>query len=46
MKYVHENIIKNKAVSLDLISDKSLKNTIKSDYYLKVENILNRYMIS
>ena len=31
---------------MDLIPDKSLKNAIKPDYYGKVEDILNRYMIS
>ena len=37
-----KNIIKNKAVSLDLIPDKSLKNEIKPYYYGKVEDILNK----
>ena len=45
IKYAHENVIKNKAISWDLISSISLKNAIKPEYYDIIKNILNRYLI-
>ena len=37
--------MKDKAVSWDLIPGKSLKKAIKPEYYEKIKNILNRYLI-
>ena len=45
IKYAHKNVIKNKAVSWDLIPGISLKNAIKPEYYNIIKNILNRYLI-
>ena len=45
IKYAHENVMKDKAVSWDLIPGKSLKKAIKPEYYEKIKNILNRYLI-
>ena len=45
IKYAHENVIRNKAVSWDLIPGISLKNAIKPEYYDIIKNILNRYLI-
>ena len=45
IKYAHKNVVKNKAVSWDLIPGISLKNAIKPEYYNKIKNILNRYLI-
>ena len=45
INYAHKNVIKNKAVSWDLIPGISLKNAIKPEYYNKIKNILNRYLI-
>ena len=45
IKYAHENVIRNKAVSWDLIPGISLKNSIKPEYYDIIKDILNRYLI-
>ena len=45
IKYAHENVVKNKAVSWDLIPGISLKNSIKPEYYDIIKDILNRYLI-
>ena len=45
IKYAHENVLKNKAVSSDLIPGISLKNAIKHEYYDIIKK-LNRYLIS
>ena len=45
IKYAHENVMKDKAVSWDLIPGKSLKKAITPEYYEKIKNILNRYLI-
>ena len=45
IKYAHKNVIKNKAVSWDLIPGVALKNAIKVEYYDIIKNILNRYLI-
>ena len=45
IKFAYENIIKDKAVSWDLIPGKSLKKAIEPEYYEKIKNILNRYLI-
>ncbi len=37
--------MKDKAVSWHLIPGKSLKKAIKPEYYEKIKNILNRYLI-
>ena len=45
IKYAHENVVRNKAVSWDLIPGISLKNSIKPEYYDIIKDILNRYLI-
>ena len=45
IKYANENVIRNKAVSWDLIPGISLKNSIKPEYYDIIKDILNRYLI-
>ena len=45
IKYAHENVVRNKAVSWDLIPGISLKNSIQPEYYDIIKDILNRYLI-